>query len=179
MLQNLIEKKGVVLFCFVVLLFVVVLIVFVCLFVCFVIMSKRIARDIWTTPEQREEDVNWTWPAHWTFLGLGEKGGEWESREGRTRVDNSENGRFRRRISSWGHRKTRWPGFVTYNQYWWERIDGVWRLTWMLICWYMLTGDSAVPFTKDMGNDSFWETGKRLHKFLRNAVIVQAELISG
>jgi hypothetical protein len=49
----------------------------------------------------------------------------------------------------------------------------------MLICWYMLTGDSAVPFTKDMGNDSFWETGKRLHKFLRNAVIVQAELISG
>jgi hypothetical protein len=58
LLQNLIEKKGVVLFCFVVLLFVVVLIVFVCLFVCFVIMSKRIARDIWTTPEQREEDVN-------------------------------------------------------------------------------------------------------------------------
>lgn len=37
----------------------------------------------------------------------------------------------------------------------------------------------AVPFAKNMGNDSFWQTGKWFHKFLRNAGIVQVKLIYG
>lgn len=48
-----------------------------------------------------------------------------------------------------------------------------------MICSYMLIGDPPVPFAKNMGNDSFWQTGKWFHKFLRNAGIVQVKLIYG